>query len=266
MFPPVPPAFNLPLPALICYEFPFNESIRTLLRLEHLFDRLEQLASRDLALDHHHALATLFEIMDVAARADLKADLLRDLERQRVRLNSYRGNPAVAENLIDEVCTRIDEAHKALHDTPGKAGAALTGNEWLMSIRSRINIPGGTCGFDLPAYYAWQHSDAASRRADLARWMQTLMPLATALRLLLGLLRDSSDAHTVVASAGHYLQALASGRTCQLLRVRLLTDDALVPEISGHRLMVSVRLMQQDDDGRLHPSTADTPLELTLCN
>ena len=32
---------------LIVYEYPFNESIRTMLRLEHLFDRLGQLIERD---------------------------------------------------------------------------------------------------------------------------------------------------------------------------------------------------------------------------
>ena len=79
--------------ALIRYEFPFNESIRTLLRLEHLFDRLGQLVIRDAALDHHHALSTLFEIMDVSARADLKSDLLKELERQRLRLGGYRETP-----------------------------------------------------------------------------------------------------------------------------------------------------------------------------
>ena len=34
-----------------------------------------------------------------------------------------------------------------------------------MSIRSRISIPGGTCEFDLPAYYAWQQRDATAGRA-----------------------------------------------------------------------------------------------------
>ena len=29
--------------ALVLYEYPFNEGIRTMLRLEHLFDRLGQL-------------------------------------------------------------------------------------------------------------------------------------------------------------------------------------------------------------------------------
>jgi cell division protein ZapD len=35
-------------------------------------------------VDHHFALATLFEIMDVASRADLKSDLLKDLDRHRM--------------------------------------------------------------------------------------------------------------------------------------------------------------------------------------
>ena len=41
--------------------------------LEHLFDRLGQLMIRDTPVDHHFALATIFEIMDVASRADLKS-------------------------------------------------------------------------------------------------------------------------------------------------------------------------------------------------
>ena len=68
---------------MVLYEYPFNESIRTMLRLEHLFDRLGQLIPRDTAVDHHFALATIFEIMDVASRADLKSDLLKELERHK---------------------------------------------------------------------------------------------------------------------------------------------------------------------------------------
>ena len=71
-----------------CYEYPFNESIRTMLRLEHLFDRLGQLMPRDAPLDHHFALATIFEIMDVASRADLKSDLLKELERHKAPVPS----------------------------------------------------------------------------------------------------------------------------------------------------------------------------------
>ena len=251
---------------MVRYEYPFNESIRTMLRLEHLFDRLGQLMPRDAPVDHHFALATIFEVIDVASRADLKSDLLKDLERHKTQLQSYRGNPAISEAVLDNVVARLDHAFSGLNALPGKAGHTLTTNEFLMGIRSRISIPGGTCEFDLPAYYAWQQHEPQSRRADLMQWIATLTPLAEALNVLLGLLRDSGVPHRVVASGGQFQQTLPQGKTYHLLRVRL--DDALglVPEISGHRLMVSVRLMKPDAEGRLRPAHEDQPFELTLCS
>jgi cell division protein ZapD len=253
-----------PLP-LIVYEYPFNESIRTMLRLEHLFDRLGQLIERDAAVDHHHALATIFEIMDVGSRADLKSDLLKELEKHRQQFLAYRGNPSISQATLEGVLDRIDGAFARLNQVAGKAGATLTANEWLMSIRSRISIPGGTCEFDLPAYYAWQQLDARRRRADLHQWVSSLLPLAEALQVLLGVLRDSGAPQQVVAHGGQYSQSLPAGRLYRLLRVRLEKALELVPEISGHRLMVLVRLMRQEADGRLRASEEDSSFELTLC-
>jgi cell division protein ZapD len=261
----MPPTRLPALPALIVYEYPFHEGIRTMLRLEHLFDRLGQLIGRDAPVDHHHALATIFEIMDVGSRADLKSDLLKELEKHRQQLIDLRGNPSIAEATLEEVIARIDGAFARLNQLAGKAGAALTGNEWLMSIRSRISIPGGTCEFDLPAYYAWQQLDAKRRRADLMQWVASLMPLAEALHVLLGILRDSGAPQHVVAVGGQYSQSLPAGRVYSLLRVRLEKALQLVPEISGHRLMVLVRLMRQEPDGRLRASESDSTFELTLC-
>jgi cell division protein ZapD len=251
--------------SVILYEYPFNERIRTYLRLEHLFQRLGELVSRTHPIDHHYALATMFEVMDVAARADLKSDLMKDLERQKQILNGYRGNPAISESVLDEVVQQLDGCFAALNKQSGKAGHALTDNEWLMSIRSRVGIPGGTCEFDLPAYYAWQQRGARERQDDLQRWGSTLAASAEAIHLLLKLLRDSGGAQKVIASGGQFQQNLPQGRTFQLLRLRIDPALGLVPEISGNRLMVSVRLMRQDTE-RLQPSTDDAQLEFTLCS
>ena len=91
------------------------------------------------------------------------------------------------------------------------------------------------------------------------------MPIAEALQVLLGLLRESGTPQHVVAVAGQYSQSLPAGRVYQLMRVRIDKALQLVPEISGHRLMMLVRLMRQEADGRLRPSDADTGFELTLC-
>ncbi|HEY1229058.1 MAG TPA: cell division protein ZapD, partial [Ramlibacter sp.] len=216
---------------MILYEYPFNERIRTYLRLEHLFRRLGELVPRDSPLDHHYALATIFEVMDVAARADLKSDVMKDLDKQKGVLNAYRGNPGVSVAVLDDVVAKLDACFSALNNLPGKAGQSLTDNEWLMSIRSRIGIPGGTCEFDLPAYYAWQQLDPATRQTDLARWSQPLAPLAESIHLLLRMLRDSGSPQKVMAVSGQFQQTLPQGRTFQLLRLRIDPALRLVPEI-----------------------------------
>ncbi|WP_372824798.1 cell division protein ZapD [Polaromonas sp.] len=251
---------------MILYEYPFNERIRTYLRLEHLFHRLGELAVGEHPTDHHYAITTIFEVMDVAARADLKTDVLKDLDRQKHALNGYRGNPAISEAVLDEVTSQLEGCFSSLSSLPGKAGQSLTENDWLMSIRSRIGIPGGTCEFDLPAYFAWQHFDSATRQKDLQRWIATLVPLAESIRVLLKLLRDSGLPQKVVATGGQYQQTLPQGRTFQLLRLRIDPTLGLIPEISGNRLMASVRLMRHESDDRLHSSTEDAAFELTLCS
>jgi cell division protein ZapD len=248
------------------YEYPFNERIRTYLRLEHLFRRLAVLVPRDHPFDHHFAISTIFEAMDVASRADLKSDLLRDLDRQRQLMNGYRGNPAISETALDQVVHQLDGCFSTLNALPGKAGQLLTENDWLMGIRSRVGIPGGTCEFDLPSYFAWQQLDAAVRRRDMEGWAGTLSPLAESIHVLLRLLRDSGTPQKVMTSTGQYQQKLAEGKTYQLLRLRIDTSLGLIPEISGNRLIVSVRLMRHEPDGRLHSVTDDTSFDLTLCS
>jgi cell division protein ZapD len=84
--------------------------------------------------------------------------------------------------------------------------------------------------------------------------------------MLLKMLRDSGTPQKVVASGGQFQQPLPQGRTFQLLRLRIDPDLDLIPEISGNRLLVSVRLMRLAADTRLHACSDDAAFELTLCS
>lgn len=70
--------------------------------------------------------------MDVATRADLKSDVLKDLDKQKRVLNSYRGNPAISEQVLDDVVGQLEHCFTTLSGLPGKAGQSLTENDWLM--------------------------------------------------------------------------------------------------------------------------------------
>lgn len=253
------------VPALILYEYPFNERIRTLLRLEDLFERLHFFAARDDAFEHHAALVTLFEILEVTSRADLKSDLLQELERQRQALNSFRSSPDVSTEALDAVLADIESVARALNESQGKSGQHLRDNDWLMSIRSRTIIPGGACEFDLPSYYAWQQHPAEQRRTDLAGWIAPMEPLHLSLAIVLRLLRESAQRFAVVAAGGSYQQNL-TGKTYQMLQVRVDSALDVIPETSANKYMLWVRFSQQGADRRPRQVDTDIAFELALCN
>jgi cell division protein ZapD len=252
---------------LILYEYPLNERVRTLLRLEDLFARFERFAghARADAFEHHAALTTLFEILEVASRADLKSDLLQELERQRQTLIAFRDNPDVSNQTLTRVLENIDQAAQRLNTAAGKTGQHLRDNEWLMSIRSRSMIAGGTCEFDLPSYHAWRCRPDALRAQDIANWAAPFNPLRESLTIVLNLLRDSAQRMVATTRQGCYQQTLG-GKAYQMLQIRVTADSGAIPEISANKYMLWIRFTLQDGDLRPRPFEGNVEFELALCN
>jgi len=250
---------------LIVYEYPFNERIRTLLRLEDLYEKFVFFLNQDHPLQHHVALSTIFEMLEVAGRADLKSDLLQELERQKQTLLGFRSNPNVQAERLDEILGEVDRISTALIAAQGKTGQHLRENEWLMSIRGRTIIPGGACEFDLPSFYAWQHHSSERRATDISNWFAPMAPLFNAIGIVLRLLRESGRPTKMIAQSGSYQQML-QGKTYQMLRLSIDETLGAIPEISANKYMLWVRFMSQDGDIKPKSFESDIPFELTLCN
>ena len=116
---------------------------------------------------HHAALLTLLQISDIVDRADLRSELLQELARQKLVMESLKGNPAIAAAKLESITNDIDLAVEALRSEATKLGQALRTNEWLMSIKQRTGIPGGVCEFDVPSYHFWLNLSEARRKQDL---------------------------------------------------------------------------------------------------
>ena len=251
---------------MITYEYPLSERIRTLLRLEDLFERSRHFIARTDPHDHHMALLTLFEILEVSSRADLKSELLQELERQKQVLISFRNNPQIAEEALLGVLRDIEQASQALFSMTGKIGQYLRENDWLMSIKQRTAIPGGACEFDLPSYHYWLHRPAEDRTGQLAAWTGPLHPLRDGSAIILRILRESSRPQALTAPQGMFQQMLG-GKTAQMLRLRLGRSVPCVPEISANKYVLNIRfLAQNSEDARARTADWDVDFELTFCN
>jgi cell division protein ZapD len=255
---------NKPDKDTILYEYPFNERVRTLLRLEDLFDKLRYFCGQGHPYCHHTALLTLFEIVEVTSRSDLKGELLQELERHKQSLVVLRNNPQVAQDELGKILSEIDVAQAALNASSGKIGQHLRDNEWLMSVRGRSIIPGGTCEFDLPSYHAWLSRSEAARSEDLHFWVQPMAHFESALAIVLRLLREGAVHSQHVAVQGCFQQML-QGKAHALLQVRIAQSLQAVPEISANKYMLWIRFTHTDRDLRPRPVDRDVEFALALC-
>jgi cell division protein ZapD len=250
---------------VIRYEYPLNERIRILLRLEDLFDRMVWYMQGEHGLSHHAALLTLFEIAEVAARADLKTDLLQELERQRTGLSLLQDNPDVEQEKLSAVLSDISAAHNGIHSISGKVGQHLKEDEWLQAVRQRAVIPGGLCEFDLPAYHQWIQGKADVRIEHLQQWLSPMLPIRSGLGIVLRMMRESCRTSIQQANNGVFQQPMESGlRPAQMVRIGIDDDYCCVPEISANKYMLNIRFVRsQPGAGKI---CADSmPFELTFC-
>lgn len=249
---------------MILYEYPCNERVRTLLRVEHLFGRLFFFANGNDVNHHQIALATLFDLLEISDRTDLRSSVLQDLERQRVACSALRQHPGVDVKALDDVVGQMQMASAEL-GAQGRIGQVLRDNEWLASLRGRLSVPGGSSPADIPSFYAWQIKPQEVRVHDLKIWIEPFLALYRGLELVLRLLRESSDVVPFEARQGAY-QEMLTGKTFQLLRVWVDLDQGVFPEMSANKYVIWVRFSTQDNELRPQPVTRDIPFKLARCN
>ncbi len=249
---------------MIDYEFPLTERVRTLLRLEGLYAKMAYFIGQPSAAEHQVALLTLFEILEVASRADLKLDLLQELERQKRMLSALHNNPEISEEILDATIAKIECISTSLLDMSGKVGQYLRENEWLMGIKQRAGIPGGTCEFDLPSYHYWLHQNTAVRCEHLKNWLTPMTPIRDGVAILLNLLRESGKVRRFAAHQGSF-QQMQGGRVAQMLRIKL--DDSLpcVPEVSANKYVLNIRFVAADYAAKSALYEHDIDFDLTFC-
>lgn len=250
---------------MISYDFPLNERVRTLLRLEDLFAKMAYFTQRDNAADHHAALSALFEILEVASRADLKFDLLQELERQKRLLSVLHDNPEISEQALEAILGDIEGASANLLAMNGKIGQHLRENEWLMGIKQRACIPGGTCEFDLPSYHYWLNQNAELRRSHLNEWLNPMLPICDGLDIILKLLREGGKAHHFIAHQGNF-QQMQGGRVAQMLRVSLDSALPCIPEVSANKYVLNIRFVAANYAAKSSLYEQDVAFNLTFCS
>ena len=250
-----------------CYEQPLNERIRTFLRLEFLFEQFAHSQTGKSHWDARSALHRLLEILTFIGRNELRAELLKELERQATALGKLRETPGVSADTLASILEEINHRTNVLFDLDTVAMESVRKSDLLNSVRQRSAIPGGTCNFDLPGLHNWLQRSPAECFEHLDRWIQPLRPLQDALGLLLRLIRGSARPSQEIANDGFFQKSLDASSPNQMVRVVVPAELGVYPEISGGRHRFSIRFMEHPDPNkRPTKSFDDIPFQLVCCS
>jgi cell division protein ZapD len=248
------------------YDYPFNERIRTLLRVEDLFAKVLHNVAAGHEYHHHCALLTLLQILDVVDRSELKSELLQELDRQKHAMHLLVGNPAIVADALQATLNDIDIASNGLRLETTKLGQTLRANEWLMSIKQRAGIPGGVCEFDVPSYHYWLGLGEERRTRDLESWLKPLIPMQQAIIIILRILRGSGLTSKLVAVNGAYQKMLGGAKPAQMLKIEMDDDVTCFPEVSANKYAINIRFNSLDCTQKPQECEDDVQFSLTLCN
>ncbi len=250
----------------LLFEHPLNERTRTLLRISHLFEQFEYHLPASSPWQSRAAVQALLDIVSILGRADIKQELIKQLEQQKHSLERIGDNPGVDQVRLHQVLEDIDRMSERLFATTSQLGNSLRKNEFLNGIAQRMPIPGGSFEFDLPQLHYWLNLPHTERVMQLDDWRHEISVVQETTDLLLGTLRHSNVFRPRSASNGFFQQSLDKSRRVDLIQVLLPAETFLYAEISGNKHRFCIRFMESIQWEQPEQTSQEVVFKLKTCH
>lgn len=248
------------------YEQPLTERMRTLMRLEFLYQQLLYNAEQDADWATRAATSSLLDIVAILSRGDVRSDVLKELDNHIESLRKFQSQPEVDVARLQSLVSNLDASRHELQRIGSHFLQPLKDNEFLSAIKHRSAIPGGTCEFDLPEYSHWLRQPFERREQDFSVWLGAIRPVCDAVLELLWLIREIALPVEKKAINGMYQHSVQKNAHCQLLRVLLPQTSQLFPEISGSHHRFTIRFLEWSTVERRAIQTGhDVSFRLCIC-
>jgi cell division protein ZapD len=252
------------VPKQIIFELPLNERIRTVLRLEFLFQQTLYCLRGVSIWDSRNTISGLLEIQNIICRIDLRNELSKELQRQKKSIESLASIPGINTEVLQQTIAALNNCLYDLNTAANSCDKEIS-NEFLKMIQQRDSIPGGTCDFDMPIYHHWLARPAEERIKTLEGWLNNLDHFQNSINVILKNLRDSAIFKVSQANDGFYQQSLDSKSPYQLVRVGIPEQSKFYAELSAGKTRFSIRIMIPDIMTKSTPYMENTDFVLACC-
>ena len=241
------------------FEHPLNEKTRIYLRVESLLRQLHVSSTFSAPQQYQLFFRSLFDLLEIFEQIQLKSELAKDIEKQRLTYKSWLNVEGVDQEMLLSLLNNVDQVHRQLM-LAERFGQSLKEDRFLSAIRQRFNLPGGSCCFDLPALHYWLHLPIEKKIRDAKSWTDSLEALYDALSLWLKLTRDTGHFTNQMARAGFFQ---SDAEEANILRLSIPMQYGAYPMISGHKNRFAVKFMSFETG---QACTKDIEFDLAICS
>jgi cell division protein ZapD len=227
------------------------------LRLEYLYQTINQACEETHPVVHHYALKNVIEIIKLIEKPELKSRFLKELMRIEHMLNKS------GEKVSTEFCNNLYTQIQLLTHVVGRFGENIHTNPFLQSIRLTQSTHINDCEMYSPQLLLWLETNPVIRQRDLILWLSTLRTLYTTVNTYLSLLRNTAKFETIDMTNGFYQRLLPPKTSCHLILLRINKSLGIVPRIQLGHHSLSLRLCEASTMREMRD--IDAKLDLALC-
>ena len=250
--------YNVPIhQETIIFQLSTHYLPKIALRLECLFQTIEQACNETHPVIHHYALKNILEIIKLIEKPELKSRFLNELTRIE---HAFRKAPLPLSNTV---YAALFICIQHLNHLVGKFGESMENDNFLQSIKATQTINQSDIDLHSPQLIHWLENSASQRQQDLTEWLKQLQTLHDTVTIYLALLRDTAEFDNINLLNGFYQCSLHSKTSCHLILLRMDKHCGIIPRVQlGHHGLI-LRLC---DAKSMHDVLrTDTKIDLAIC-
>ena len=216
---------------MIKYEFPLNERVRKFLRIEEIFNKIDDQLRFRLKFDDYVCFHLYFCTMASASRTDLKVELIQELEKQRLIMSKKN---KTKKNILDQ--NKLRKIKLSLEQSKIKTGFNFGGDKFLHELKTRSDSPTGIVMTDFPELQHWIGTTSQNdRKKFFIDKMNEFTPIKNAINALMGILRNNASSDVMTSKIETVQYKLNSQFKNDLVIITLPEKSKYYPNISANK-------------------------------
>lgn len=200
------------------------------IRLESLFQTVEQACIEKHPIIHQYALKNVIEIIKLIEKPELKSRFLKEFMRIEHVLN--KTTSSITDNLHQALLQQTQDLNLVV----GRFGESLHQDLFLQSVRlAQTSYHSNYEMQTPPQLLLWLDSSDTLRQKHLTSWLKQLVPLYKTVKVYLALLRCCGEFEKIRLANGFYQCSLPSRACCHLILLKMNKSAAIAPKMQlGH--------------------------------